>query len=221
MKKYIIITSILLSAANPAFAQWATVDAAAIVQLKAQLDQLKTQYKQMERTYDGMNGARGVNNLLQRSELRKFLPQEWQQVYDSVQRGERSGLSGKINAIKDSNAVLSADRVRGLNAATADNLNRHRTNTAVAQGTAEEAYRRSGERIDYLDSLASRIDASSDPKAIMDLQAGIAAEQAQIQNEQMRLQLASQLQTAKDRQNLLREREQVMQMSGPSRVRIQ
>lgn len=220
MKKYILITSLLLSAASPAFAQWATIDVNAIVQLKAQLDQLKSQYKQMERTYDGMNGSRGVNNLLQRPDLRKYLPQEWQQVYDSVQRGDRNGLSGKINAIKESNAVLSADRVKGLDAATAADLNRRRTSTAVAQGTADEAYRRSGERIDYLQSLASRIDTSSDPKAIMDLQAGIAAEQAQIQNEQMRLQLASQLQAAEDRKNLQREREEVMQMTGPSPVRI-
>lgn len=220
MKKYILITSFLLSTASPAFAQWATIDVNAIVQLKAQLDQLKSQYKQMERTYDGMNGSRGVNSLLQRPDLRKYLPQEWQQVYDSVQRGERSGLSGKINAIKDSNAVLSADRVKGLDAATAADLNRRRTNVAVAQGTADEAYRRSGERIDYLQSLASRIDTSSDPKAIMDLQAGIAAEQAQIQNEQMRLQLASQLQAAEDRKNLQREREEIMQMTGPSPVRI-
>lgn len=220
MKKYLVITSILLSAASPAFAQWATIDAAAIVQMKLQIDQLKGQYQQMERTYEGMNGARGVNNILQRSELRKFLPQEWQQVYDSVQRGDRSGLSGKINAIKDSNAVLSADRVKGLSASTAADLNRRRNNAAIAQGTAEEAYRRSGDRIDYLQSLASRIDQSSDPKAIMDLQAGIAAEQAQIQNEQMRLQLASQLQAAEDRKNLQREREGLMQMTGPSPVRI-
>lgn len=220
MKKYVLITSILLSAISPASAQWATIDAAAIVQLKSQLDQLKSQYKQMERTYEGMNGARGVNNILQRSELRKFLPQEWQQVYDSVQRGERSGLSGQINAIKDANAVLSADRIRGLDASTAATLNRQRTNAAIAQGTAEEAYRRSGGRIDYLQSLASQIENSQDPKAIMDLQAGIAAEQAQIQNEQIRLQLASQLQAIQDRNALQSEREDLMQMAGPNPVRI-
>lgn len=221
MKKYILITSLLLSAASPAFAQWSTIDVGAIAQLKAQLDQLKSQYKQMQQTYEGMNGARGVNNLLQRPDLRKYLPQDWQQVYDSVQRGDTSALAGQINSIKSRNAVLSTDRVNGLDAATATDLNRRRTSTAVAQGTADEAYRRSGDRIDYLQSLASQINNSSDPKAIMDLQAGIASEQAQIQNEQLRLQLASQLQAADDRKNLQREREELMQMTGPSRVRFQ
>jgi type IV secretion system protein VirB5 len=220
MKKHILITSLLLAIVAPASAQWATIDTAAVAQLKAQIDQLKNQYKQMERTYEGMNGSRGINEILQRSENRKFLPQEWQQVYDQVQRGERGGLSGKINSIKNANAVLSADGVKGLTASTSESLDRNRTSLAVAQGTTEEAYRRSGERIDYLQTLTSKIAQSSDPKAIMDLQAGIAAEQAQIQNEQIRLQLASQLQQVDHRKALQREREELLEMTGPSRVRI-
>lgn len=220
MKKHIVIASLFLAVAAPAFAQWATIDAAAVAQLKAQIDQLKSQYKQMERTYEGMNGSRGINEILQRSENRKFLPQEWQQVYDQVQRGERSGLSGKINSIKSANAILGADSMKGLTASTSESLNRNRTRVAVAQGTTEEAYRRSGERIDYLQTLTAKIAQSSDPKAIMDLQAGIAAEQAQIQNEQIRLQLANQLQQVDDHKALQREQEELLQMTGPSRVRI-
>lgn len=220
MKKIVVAAAILFCFAAPASAQWATVDVAAIAQLKAQLDEIKKSYRQMEKEYDAFNGSRGVTSLIQRPELRKYLPQEWQGVYDAVKRGQRGGVYDSINSARDRNAILTAEKVAGLATATADTLARQRNRAAIAQGTAEDSYRRAAERIDYLQSLTNSVEETKDPKAVMDLQASIAVEQAQLQNENIRLQLAHQLQLAEQQAALQKEREELIQMTGPSRVRI-
>lgn len=221
MKKKLLAVAVLMGALQgPAHAQIPTVDIAAIAQMGSQLQQMKQQYEQMRSQYDAFNGSRGMSSLLQNSSLRKYLPQDWKSVYDQVQQGQYSGLSGNIGAIKSANSVLSAQQLQGLHSSNAASLDRQRNNAAVAQGTAEEAYRRTGDRIDYLQSLATQVESAQDPKAVMDLQASIAAEQAMIQNEQIRLQLTAQLVAARDRQEAMREREEFLQTTGSNPARI-
>lgn len=197
-------------------AQIPTTDVANLLQQAQQLTQLKQQYDQMKQQYESFSGSRGMGNLLGNMELRKYLPAEWQTVYDNASYGNYGGASGAVRAARDANKVLSdADRAK-LTPQQRAELDRQRNQSAVGMGMTQEAYKQSSNRIDQLGQLVSRINTASDPKAIMDLQARIQAEQTFLQNENIKLQLMGQMQLAEQRMNEQRSRERFMKTSGNS-----
>ena len=78
---------------------------------------------------------------------------------------------------------------------------------AQDKGFALDAYDAAKSRVNQIDQLMAKINDTSDPKAIAELQARIAAEQANIQNEQTKLQMYSMVAAAEDRIQKQRQRE--------------
>lgn len=75
------------------------------------------------------------------------------------------------------------------------------------KGFALDAYDKAKSRITQIDQLMAKINDTTDPKAIAELQGRIAAEQANIQNEQTKLQLYAMVAAAEDRVQQQRQRE--------------
>ena len=78
---------------------------------------------------------------------------------------------------------------------------------APDKGFALDAYEKAKSRINQIDQLMSKINDTSDPKAIAELQGRIAAEQANIQNEQTKLQMYQMVAAAEDRVQQQRQKE--------------
>ena len=78
---------------------------------------------------------------------------------------------------------------------------------AQDKGFALDAYNAAKSRINQIDQLMQKINQTQDPKAIAELQARIGAEQANIQNEQTKLQMYSMVAAAEDRVQKQRQRE--------------
>lgn len=149
-------------------------------ELKQQYDMLTNQYNQLMTTYKSMQGIRGMADLVNNPALRRYLPQEyqellsqgygdWQTIRNSARRFglEDSALNGQgdIGRLFDSWA----------------------NQTAINRSTAESAYNQASQRFNSLQELLDKVNDAPDDKDIQDLQARIQAENAMLQNETIKL----------------------------------
>jgi len=193
------------------YAQEAVIDVAAIGQLASQaatlgqqLTQMKNQVTQLKSSYDSFTGSRGLGTIMNNPALRNYLPNDWQKVYDSVKQGGYAGLSGTAktlyNQVYDSCQHITVQDQRLACESSA-------VKGAQDKGFALDAYGKAQDRMTQIDQLMAKVNDTQDPKAIAELQARIAAEQANIQNEQTKLQLYSMVADAEDRVQKQRQRE--------------
>ncbi len=203
MKKTIICAAISALFVSTTQAQEAVIDVAAIGQLASQaatlgqqLSEMKNQVTQLKNTYDSLNGSRGLGTIMNNPALRNYLPQDWQNVYDSVKQGGYAGLSGTAKTlytqIYDSCKHITVDDQRLACESSA-------VKGAQDKGFALDAYSKAQDRMTQIDQLMAKVNDTQDPKAIAELQARIATEQANIQNEQTKLQMYAMVAAAEDK----------------------
>lgn len=214
-----------LSCAPAAHAQWAVIDVGAIAQLvqqvmtmEQQLSTAKNQLTQAKSQFDSTTGGRGMEGLLS-GVNRNYLPGNWSD-YESALRGAAGvygALSSSLKAMIDANAVLTPAEVANLSPAERAQVEAARKSAALLQVTSREALATTSQRFASLQSLISAISGASDQKAILDLQARIAAEQGMLQNEQTKLQTLYQAAQAEEWARAQRAREQAITDIGSFR----
>lgn len=192
----------------PASAQMAVYDAAQavsvakqIAEAKAQLDQLKATYDQVtsqlrkaEQAYDAVTGSRNLGDAFTNPALRQYLPADVRQVYDRARQGGYAGISGTVDQILQSEVLTGTSQQR------ADAIaERARRSAATRKVVGEDAYAGAQARLAQLDQLQGLISTTQDPKAIAELQARLAVEQAAIHNEAIKLQLLQMAAQAEDK----------------------
>jgi type IV secretion system protein VirB5 len=214
--------------APAARAQWAVVDAPAIVQLiqevqttAQQLQTAKAQLLQAQQALKTMTGDRGMEQLLSGT-VRNYLPINWMQVTAAL-RGSAgfSVLSGDVQTLVSANAVLSPQRLATLSPGAQQLIQDSRHWSAMQQALSNQALSNASNRFAAIQSLIAAIPSASDQKSILDLQARISAELGMLQNEQTKLQ--SLYQSAQAQESLLRQQawEQVVDGHGRFSARFQ
>jgi type IV secretion system protein VirB5 len=160
-------------------------------QMEAQITQLQNQYK-------AVTGTRNLGDVFNNPELKDYLPREWQQVYDSVRSGGSSGLTGRgaqvwqQSKIYDAcNAIVNGESKRICEAMAVKG--------AQDKGNAMTAFDSAKKRLEQINQLMGQINGTTDPKAIAELHARIATEQAAISNSQTEMQLYAMMAQAEDR----------------------
>lgn len=177
-----------------------------IAKWKMQYDQMINQIDQAKQQYQSLTGSRGLGNIMNNPAMRDYLPGEWQAVYDSVKNGGYSGLSGTGKSVYDANKIYDAcGHLTIAQQRTA--CEAQAVKGSQDKGFALDAYNVAKSRINQIDQLMQQINQTQDPKAIAELQARIGAEQANIQNEQTKLQMYSMVAAAEDRVQKQRQRE--------------
>ncbi|MET4682647.1 type IV secretion system protein [Brevundimonas faecalis] len=179
-----------------------------------QLRVLQAQIEQGQALFDSLNAVSDVNALagvLGQSEVRTPLPDL---------RALRTAAEGNLTALGDL-----ADRAAAIrretrlytppsgDLATAetyyrDSLERAGARTARDLAIGEAVSQASDRRLEGLETLRRALDAAPNARAVLDLEARLAAEQALIQNEQLRLQGLALTQAAEARLEEQRAREQ-------------
>jgi type IV secretion system protein VirB5 len=174
-----------------------------------QLDELKAQVSEARRLYDGFNRASGVNGLaplLSNPAVRGVLPDA--AAYETAAKGDLAAL-GRIGAqaaqIRRANRLFTppADDPQGQALERAGD--RAARDLALGAAAADAG----AQRLVGLQQLQVALDAAPDARAVMDLQARLAAEQAMIANDQMRMQGLAMAQAAEARLARQRELERV------------
>jgi type IV secretion system protein VirB5 len=214
--------------APTARAQWAVVDAPAIVQLiqevqttAQQLATAKAQLLQAEQALQTMTGDRGMEQLLSGTN-RNYLPLDCAQVNGVLHgAGGFGALSTDVQSVLNANAVLSPQRLAILPAGGQQLIQSERQWSAMQQALSHQALSSASNRFASIQNLISAISSAADQKGILDLQARISAELGMLQNEQLKVQILNQ--SAQGQQAALRQqaREQVIDGHGSFNGRFQ
>ena len=179
-----------------------------------QLRALQTQVEQGQQLLDSLNDLSGVNALareLSLPEVRSPVPDL--AALRAAADGDLSALgdlADRAEAIRRANRLYEppADGGRPAEAFYRDALERGGSRTARDLAVGEAIGRSADQRRDGLETLRSALDTAPNARAVMDLKARLAAEQALIANEQVRLQGLALTQAAEARLEEQRAREQ-------------
>src|SRR5580700_1705648 len=210
-----------LAAAPAAWAQWAVVDAPAIVQLIQEVQTAKDQLLQAKQALQTMTGDRGMEQLLSGT-VRNYLPSNWNQVTGALQgSGGFSALSADVQGIITANAVLSSQRLATLSPGGQQLIQNSRQWSAMQQALSHQALANASNRFAAIQTLIAAISSATDQKGILDLQARISAEHGMLQNEQTKLQILNQATQAQESSLRQLSREQVIDGHGPFVARFQ
>lgn len=223
--RFVGMGCLLLGLMPTANAQWAVVDVGAITQLMQQVrtmqEQLTTarhQLAQAEAAYRSMNGGRGMERLLG-TVPRNYLPGQWRELLEVLSQTSVSygAIAREMQRVINENSVLSADQLRALSPSDRQLIEASRRSKAMLQVMTREALHRTSDRFGSMQQLIDAIGRAEDPKAVMDLQARIQAENNMLINESTKLQVLYQLAQAEEQARELRLREEAMNAFGSLR----
>ena len=228
------LAALCLVAANAiapaARAQWAVVDAPAIVQLIQQVQtmqqQLQTARDQLQSALTALNamtGDRGMQLLLS-GISRNYLPADWTQLNGLLQGQAVNGygaLAADVRSAIAANAVLSPQRLALLSPADQQLIQAARQSSATQQALSHAALANASGRFASIQSLIAAISGAGDQKAVLDLQARISAELGMLQNEQTKLQVLYQATQAQESVIRQQAKEQVVAGHGRFETRFQ
>lgn len=172
-----------------------------------QLNELRTQVRQGEQLLASLNDASGVGRIAEQlgvPALRDFLPDI--AALSAAANGDLDAL-GRIGRRADE--IRAANRLYTPTDGDAVGADLEASGRRAARDLAlGEAVATAGaDRLEGLLDLQAAIDTAPTARAVLDLQARAATEQAMIANDQMRLQGLAMAQAAEDRLQAQRERE--------------
>lgn len=207
----------LVLADSAAHAQMIVHDPTSYVKLIAQaqtaldqLNELKTRVQQGKELFTSLNEASIVSAIagqLGVPELREMLPDIT--ALTAAGKGDLTAL-GKIgqraDEIRAQARLYTAPEGDGIGADVEAAGDRAARDLALGEAVATAGK----ERLEGLKELQAAIDTAPNARAVLDLQARAATEQAMIANDQMRLQGLAMAQAAEDRLQAQRERERMM-----------
>jgi len=214
-----------LGAGSSARSQIPVTDALAIAQLVQQIETtaqqlttLQSHLQQARQTYESMTGNRGMEHLLA-GVVRNYLPEDWATLQAAIDQTSAAhpALTAAIQTAVRANAVLSDQQLAGLSLPARAQLIAARRSVATLQATAQQALAETSNRFAAIQQLIDAIGGASDPKAVMDLQARIGAEQGMLANDQTKLQVLFQAAQGEQWALQQRTREQVMADVGSLR----
>jgi type IV secretion system protein VirB5 len=228
-KSLIACGGLLLAALEPAQAQWAVVDAPAIVQLvqevqtmSQELQTARDQLTQAQQALQTMTGNRGMEYLLG-NVPRNYLPASWSQLTGAIQ-GNAAGYPSLVSDVATAlrvNAVLSPQQLTALSPGARQSITASRESNALQQAVAQAALVNSSGRFASLQRLINAISGAADQKGILDLQARINGELAMLQNEQTKVQVLQQAALAQQAVNQEQDRELAIAAQGDFASRFQ
>ena len=218
-----------MAAAPAARAQWAVVDAPAIVQLiqevktmQQQLETAKNQLQSAEQAVQAMKGDRGMAQLLG-IPRRNYLPSNWSQVTAAL-NGPGAGyaeLTADVNNVMKTTAILSSQRLGSMSIADQREIQDARRWNAMQQALSHAALANASARFTAIQTLIAAISSAGDQKAALDLQARIGAELGMLQNEHTKDELLYQSTQAQESSMQQQLRERVIAEHGRFETRFQ
>jgi type IV secretion system protein VirB5 len=223
-----VALGLLLGSAPAAHAQFAVIDVASLSQLVSEVQVLQQQLAtargeltQAQTEYESITGARGMGRLLAGTQ-RNYLPPDWPTLQAALQgSGGYPRLAADLQSATSAAAVLSAQQLATLSPAASAQLQARRQTVALLQSLSHESLANSSSRFSAVQQLIDAIAQAPDQKAILELQARIAAEQGMLQNEQVKQQVLYQGVQAQDWANAQRVRELAVAGHGQFQNRFQ
>jgi type IV secretion system protein VirB5 len=169
-----------------------------ILKWTEQLKSMKDQLDQMKDVYHTLQGSRGFGNLLGNDLINQYLPQDYVAAANALRSGSGgsfAGISGSLSDIVRANQLQSCAQLNA-DAAMRATCNRQWQDLALQKQIGDMGYRKAAENIRNLQMFVQSINASSDVKAVGEVQARIQVEAVRMQNEQIKLSTIQAMQEA-------------------------
>jgi type IV secretion system protein VirB5 len=185
-----------------------------ILQVLNEVTQIENQIQQIAQMGDqlkSLNGMRNLGDVFDNPMLKNYVPAEAYTYLNAVNTSGYSGLNGTAKALRDAGMVYNCMDLAG--AARTD------CQAALAQpyqqkGLLQDAMKSAAGRLSQIQSLMGQINATSDQKAVQEIQARIGAENALLAHEVSQVQMLQGMADSEERIARSRERERQYQMLG-------
>jgi len=169
------------------------------------------QITQLQNQLASINGTRNLGNVFNSPLLRNYVPAEAYTAINAVNTGGYSGLTGTAKALRDGSMVYNC-----LDLAETE---RTRCQAALAQpyqhkGLLQDAMTSAAARPAQIQALMNQINATTDQKAVQEIQARIGAENALLAHEATQIQMLQGMADSEERIARSRDRERQYQMLG-------
>jgi type IV secretion system protein VirB5 len=153
-----------------------------------QLNGMGKQLDQMRQVYGTLQGSRNLGNLMNNDLLTQYLPQDYVGAAQGLRSGSGSfsGISGSLNDIVRANQLKSCAELNS-DASMRTACTQQWQQLALQKQIGDMGYRKASENIRNLQTFVGSINASTDQKAISEVQARIQVETVRMQNEQIKL----------------------------------
>lgn len=213
LKSFFIAGLISIGAVGAAQAQFAVIDFANLMQALVQVDAWKQQYEQManqydqlRKQYDAMTGSRNLGDIASNPALRAVVPTDVAGLYTGIQANGAAAMTPAARALRDSTKIYDCEDRRDTDLVSCQAL---LGNNAQLQALSQSALSLVEQRGGQIELLQHQISATSDVKAIGELQAKLQVETTQVGNDANRLILMKMLADSADRgaQQAIKERE--------------
>jgi type IV secretion system protein VirB5 len=185
-----------------------------ILQVLNDVTEISNQVQQITQLQDqlnSINGMRNLGNILNNPMLKNYVPAEAYTYLNAVNTSGYSGLNGTAKALRDAGMVYNCMDLAGAA--------RTSCQAALAQpyqqkGLLQDAMKSAAGRLTQINSLMDQINATSDQKAVQEIQARIGAENALLAHEVSQVQMLQGMADSEERIARSRERERQYQMLG-------
>jgi len=176
-----------------------------ITQINNQIQQIT----QLQSQLNSINGIRNLGNVFNNPMLKNYVPAEAYTYLNAINTSGYSGLNTTAKALRDAGMVYNCMDLAG-DARTA-------CQASLAQpyqqkGLLQDAMKSAAGRLSQIQSLMGQINATTDQKAVQEIQARIGAENALLAHEMSQVQMLQGMADSEERIARSRERERQYQM---------
>jgi type IV secretion system protein VirB5 len=157
-------------------------------QFVEQLAKMKLQYDMLKDAYDAATGARSLGDVFDNPLLRQYLPAEWVEIYDRV---NKLGYNAMTQAQRE---IYQANQAFDACASTKDEEERLTCEALAIQASVKKglivpAIQMTAQRSLQIQALMKKMGETKDMKEAAEIQGRIDAENAQIANSQAEIQM--------------------------------
>ena len=185
-----------------------------ILQVLNDVTKINNQVQQitaLQSQLDSINGVRNLGNIFNNPTLKNYVPPEAYTYLNAVNTSGYSGLNATAKVLRDAGMVYNCMDLTGAA--------RTSCQAALAQpyqqkGLLQDAMKSAAGRLSQINSLMSEINATSDQKAVLEIQARISAENALLAHEVSQVQMLQGMADSDERIARSRERERQYQTLG-------
>ncbi|HSI51871.1 MAG TPA: type IV secretion system protein [Ideonella sp.] len=173
------------------------------------IDNQVQQITQLQGQLNSINGIRNLGNVFNNPMLQNYVPAEAYTYINAINSSGYAGLSATSKALRDEGMVyncmdLSGDARTSCQASLAQPYQ--------YKGMLQDAMKSAAGRLSQIQSLMGQINATTDQKAVQEIQARVGAEDALLAHEMSQLQMLQGMADSEERIARSRERERQYQM---------
>lgn len=167
------------------------------------------QITQLQGQLDSINGLRNLGNVFNNPQLKNYVPAEAYTYLNAVTDSGYAGLNSTAKALRDAGMLYNC---MDLSGAARTGCQASLAQPYQHKGLLQDAMKSAAGRLTQIQSLMGQINATTDQKAVQEIQARIGAENALLAHEMSQVQMLQGMADSEERIARSRERERQYQM---------